>query len=214
VQKGLLNLKTELKIHHILGSSYSKRLFISSLVDKLNYKVTSFCGEKHLENELLMWGHYAKYDGVRLIFELDGDKGTHIYENIEIDEVKYNGKRIEINQNNIKESLKQKRQQWEYEKEYRIITRNNPYIKFNKQCLKIIDFGMNMSQDDRNTIISMCRNSGYSCRFRQLFIAADSHHYPELDESVIGSIIKGDFIARDGIGYTPDPETGILDTRN
>jgi hypothetical protein len=85
------------------------------LLDKQKYKICSFSGKNAL-NSQLMWGHYANAGmGVAIEIEVNDCK--------DIKEVTYNNSYEKLN--SIEQILTHKSKEWEYENEFRYLTKND-----------------------------------------------------------------------------------------
>jgi hypothetical protein len=166
---------TQAKINYLLKDNSAKREFINAMIDDLDYRVVSFSGDQHFAKEILMWSHYAKYDGVRLSFEFDSSDIFRIYNaDLKFEKVDYEGNMPDIkDETHLKDSFIYKHEFWNYENEYRLISKSLPYIDFNKDCLKKIEFGMNMSKLAMYSIITICQKLGYGCDFEIYNIEKD-----------------------------------------
>lgn len=86
------------------------------ILKKQNYKICSFSGEGAL-NSQLMWGHYANA-GMGVVIEVDvnGEKIS------KIKQVKYANSTENLD--TIEEILTRKSEEWEYEDEFRYLSKN------------------------------------------------------------------------------------------
>ncbi|MCY1458912.1 hypothetical protein D9M71_763370 [compost metagenome] len=56
--------------------------------------------------------------------------------------------------------LTDKYEKWAYEQEFRLVDGEKPGLKkFNPGCLRTITFGLRTSDQDKETIINICKNS-------------------------------------------------------
>lgn len=107
----------------------------------------------------IMWTHYSDCNkGVCLGFDLT--KSPTLWE--KLIPVKYNDEFPEINSiNDLPEALRKKRRVWRIEKEWRIISKENGKIPFNKSAFVSIYFGYKAPKSDIENIVNIINESGY-----------------------------------------------------
>ncbi|MFB9077781.1 DUF2971 domain-containing protein [Flavobacterium procerum] len=126
----------------------------------------------------LLWAHYANsHKGFCIEYDLDKLVDSYIYESKSHFPVLYNEKPTELELGNISEtsardnSLLQKifackSKEWEYEKEYRIVTNDSGLHNYDFEAVKSIYFGMKMPDYQKREVIK--RLEGRSIKFYQI----------------------------------------------
>lgn len=177
------------RINAVCSSFFATDLFSDIIINHFNYRIISFCGEDSSKQNL-MWGHYAQHNGVRLKFEFPKDQIHSTANYYGLRQVNYdNYIKLVENENNIFDSLLSKHINWNYENEYRIITKGLTKYKFSKSILKEISFGDQVSQINKELLIRICRNFNYDCKFK--FLSIDpSYNYIIVRNEYIDSIMK------------------------
>ncbi|NOQ28097.1 MAG: DUF2971 domain-containing protein [Bacteroidales bacterium] len=127
------------------------------------------CFSKSFKNTV-MWAHYSdNHNGVCFIFDRDCKEP---FSNFKLDRFSYG----EVDYNNYSainyltskfEGMKKiyftKSADWAYEEEYRyVLKEKRGYIKFNKEYLKGIIFGLNVKEENILRIKSVCEKNKYS----------------------------------------------------
>jgi len=137
--------------------------FINDIIDKIGVGVCSFvkAEDEWKDTNLMMWAHYAdNSNGVRLCFNFNED--TEIKDKLH--EVKYERVIFTAGTRPVKEAFHHKLKYFKDENEVRIV-HDNPYIFFDKESLRDITFGMNVSGNHAATIIDLTKSLGYDCKY-------------------------------------------------
>ncbi|MBN2779121.1 DUF2971 domain-containing protein [Labilibaculum sp.] len=136
----------------------------------------------------VMWGHYANnHQGVCIEFNLcDLNNIQNLClssdELVDISEVTYSNEPLSIfdNENFSLKSftynlLNTKSLKWNYEKEIRLINKNQGLLKFKKECLTKVIFGCKTNAKDRYSICRLLANLGYNFEFLIAKMQPDSY---------------------------------------
>jgi hypothetical protein len=147
--------------------------FVNVLLKHLQYNIVCFtANEDGSDDDLLMWAHYTySSNGVKLKFNFSEEPSKlNILDKIH--KVNYDGI-IEVNtKDDVNFSLISKGKGWQYENEYRIVTKRDNRIHFETTALVEMIFGYNMTQEDRDAMIRLTARLGYMrCKFsRMVFV--------------------------------------------
>lgn len=158
--------KTETRVQYLFDFRPSLTEFTTLIKKEYDIKVLSFCGDITKEDkhkQILMWSHYAGYNGVRLKFELPVKfNKKYLQENVSLKKVEYSTAIPIINkEEDIESAIYNKLKPWEYEDEYRIVKNNNNKIRFNKKQLTEILCGNKLNQSQLDCLYRIVQLHGY-----------------------------------------------------
>lgn len=133
----------------------------------------------------LLWAHYANsHEGFCIEYDLEillkTDGGNHVHSF----PVLYSNKPPRIGFldiiRNVKNSMIKKfafykSKRWEYEQEHRIVTSKIGLNSYNPKALKSIYFGLNMSEQDKKTIINLLQSRDVN--FYQIELEKNSYSF-------------------------------------
>ncbi|MBK7968550.1 MAG: DUF2971 domain-containing protein [Bacteroidetes bacterium] len=161
-------MKKKLKL--IFKSKLNTDTFSYILLNQYDKKVVCFSKNANETKQILMWSHYAGWNGVRLGFEFPKNKIIHQPDRIKLKKILYQNTVKYINSDrDFEKIIQMKHSHWSYENEYRMIS-SLPNINFNKKYLKEIVFGNFMNEYEHLILFELCIKLGYKCRFRKLSI--------------------------------------------
>jgi hypothetical protein len=127
----------------------------------MNSGISCFSKNK---NNLLLWAHYSSsHEGYCITFDILEDPSFFMVPVI----VKYKSDYPGFNYIREKANLFQfifgnKSIDWHYEEEIRIVRQDQGPVSINPHAIKKITFGIQSQKDDREKIISMCKNNEFS----------------------------------------------------
>jgi hypothetical protein len=144
--------------------AFWEMLYKEAQLEKINgMRISCF---SLVNDNVLMWSHYAKHDGVCLEFNnIVKKKFVNLIDEIDISEgvVGYNQKeRINYLAEDRAFAIYQlyfcKSQSWEYEKEFRMILLNNKneIQQFHEEFLIGVYFGINTTKAEIDSIVNLC----------------------------------------------------------
>jgi len=126
----------------------------------------------------VMWGHYGyNHKGVCFEFKILDENNINQFclseeESVQVSKVKYLNMplnifdSVEFDKENFAESiLNTKSSKWNYEKEIRLISKNQGLIKFQQKCLTKVIFGYKTDAKIRYSLIRLLANLGYDFEF-------------------------------------------------
>lgn len=127
-------------------------------VNRLNDKLSNFgiLSLSSKNNCPVMWAHYASnHTGVLFIFETAKDNLLKTATQVE-----YIEQRPEMNLENIPIIFYKKAKEWEYEQEFRVMTKKgNCCYNINRTALLGIILGARMNEDTKNQIIELIKKT-------------------------------------------------------
>lgn len=172
------------KINTIVLNERNLQVFTDIILDEVQYRVVSFTGKekedselkekdtKQIDKNILMWAHYAKFNGVRLTFELPKEF-IAFNRKFKIERVTYTDEPKEVmNDNDIYQLLHTKATHWGYENEYRIILQYIDEIGFKPEYLKEITFGNNLEMINRFYLKNIINQFYSNVTFKELIFTA------------------------------------------
>jgi len=187
-----IDISPKKKAINILQDHNTSKLFSELLMDEYNFRVISFSSTTDKHKSMLMWSHYTAHNGVRMKFEFPDEFKHYFGEEVKLQKVKYDNYFPFIKtEKDLLDSLILKFNDWEYEDEYRIITRYNSELMFNKSYLKEIKFGCRTSTVDIFNIIKLCYKYGYNCEYYSIGntqMGFTDHYYTPDHVKVIASL--------------------------
>ncbi len=158
--------------------------------------VFSLCsGDIRGMEERLLWSHYAAdHKGVCVTYQIPysfvetlvGCSGVNYGEGKLLEalrklDLSTSGKESRLDV--VKSFLTTKAEQWGYEKEVRFISFEPGPVKFERDWLRQICFGLNTSPEDRAKVIALVRKLGYTeCGFAELVHSDNGLYALELRE--------------------------------
>lgn len=147
--------------------------------DSMNFLLNDFleysicCFTERYDNKL-MWSHYAnKHEGICLIYNFEKD--TKIKDRLFPVEYKNEFPNIESPKEDMI-ALLRKTTDWEYEKEWRIVSMAQGKAKINKKALIGIIFGCNTTRQNKQLVIDAC-NSLQNGEFKFYQMEKDKYNY-------------------------------------
>lgn len=136
----------------------------------------------------VMWGHYASnHQGVCLEFKLLDENSNHQFclsseDSVDISVVNYSDNPLEsfgdehLSLDKLSHDiLTTKSITWNYEKEIRLLHKNQGLLKFNKRSLTKIIFGCKTNSKDRYSICRLLSNLGYDAEFLKATMQPDNY---------------------------------------
>jgi len=139
---------------------------------KTSMDKNSICSLSKINDDILMWSHYAGgHKGLCLEFDYE-DLRKLVYQGCTIDTVRYKNALPIINRVKNRDHMelypifKTKSEHWEYENEVRIInSKGNDKVYFEKEWLKGIIFGQGTSKKMEDEISKLVIKTGYNVQF-------------------------------------------------
>jgi hypothetical protein len=185
------DLNAKLKI--IFRSSINQMLFSQVVIDFFEFKVVSFSKQIELQHETLMWAHYAGFDGVKLLFDIP-PFFEGFMDQYSIEKVNYRSTIFTVkSEKDIGKALLFKNLQWQYEKEYRIVTKeDSSKLGFDKQCLKGMVFGSHMSNEEKCILLRMCSSLGYDLEYYQLEVLPSRFKISKIGKDNINAALENE----------------------
>ena len=148
--------------------------YVSDMNEIYQQRIFAACFSERPDS-ILMWSHYAKYH-TGICIEYDFKELEHAHEIIQnlypvkytnelIDLEKYKGSRKHVNTLTL--AATSKSNDWEYEKEWRLIyCKNNDSKPFYQKLMKPkhVILGTKIKEDDKKKIIDVCKDRGISVK--------------------------------------------------
>jgi len=142
-------------------------IYKRSQIDKINR--SSICVFSKKNDNTTMWSHYGNnHEGVSLIFDLECNNPFSDYaiDKFTRGSVDYNNYKSTNYLKNKKEGIKKvfftKSVDWKYEAEYRfVLLEESSYVKYNKEFLKGVIFGLKVSDEKIARYIKLCKKNGF-----------------------------------------------------
>lgn len=152
-----------------LRETMTEKEFYEILHDHEDSVSLNVCSFSESFKDELMWAHYASnFTGVCLEFDFSIIPGI---ENVLL-KINYDDQLPVINDftfDEFKKVYSYKRKAWEYENEWRIITIQDKFIRFDPKSLKTIIFGMRTNQSKIDSIKKLCNSNGLThMQFKKL----------------------------------------------
>lgn len=190
---------TESRVKYLFDFLPSLIEFTTLIKKEYDIKVLSFCGDITKEDkhkQLLMWSHYAGYNGVRLKFELPVKfNKKYLNEKTSLKKVEYSTAIPIINkEEDIEKAMYNKLKSWEYEDEYRIIKSYNNKLRFNKKRLTEIVCGNKLNRSQLDCLFKIVQLHGHKhVNIATLFISPMGFSTSGINPKYMYNISKGRF---------------------